>query len=370
MMLGLLLARAGVPVTVHEKHRDFLRDFRGDTLHPSTLEVMAELGLLDELLRLPHDRVSGIGGVFGEHELRVADFSHLPTRCRFIALMPQWYFLNFLAARASRYPSFTLRMGSEVRALVELDADLVIGADGRHSTLRRLVGLEVEELGAPIDVLWFRLSRKPADPPESMGRFAIGGIFVLIRRGDYWQCGYVIPKGGADAVRSRGLAEFHRTIARIVPFFADRTGEIADWEQVKLLTVQIDRLRRWHSDRVLCIGDAAHAMSPVGGVGINIAIQDAVATANILVPPLLRGVVSAVDLDNVQKRREWAVRVTQRLQILVQDRVLRRVLASDQPLEPPLAVRLLSRLPWLQRIPGRLIGMGVRPEHVRTTTAA
>ncbi len=369
MMLGLLLARAGVAVEVREKHGDFLRDFRGDTLHPSTLEVIAELGLLDELLKLPHDRVSKISAQFGADEVGIADFSRLPTRCGFIAMMPQWDFLDFLAKHAGRYPSFRLRMNAEVKELNDLKADLVIGADGRHSTVRRLAGLEVEELGAPIDVMWFRLSRKASDPEGSMGRFDAGGIFVLINRRDYWQCGYVIPKGGANEVRAAGLEGFRRTVSRIVPLFADRVGEIAAWEHVKLLTVQIDRLKRWYRPGVLCIGDAAHAMSPVGGVGINFAIQDAVAAANILARPLLEGSFSIKHLREVQQRREWPVRLTQRLQILVQDRVITRVLKGGAAPRPPLFFRMSSRWPLLQRLPGRLIGMGVRPEHVRTASA-
>jgi 2-polyprenyl-6-methoxyphenol hydroxylase-like FAD-dependent oxidoreductase len=363
---------------VLEKHADFLRDFRGDTLHPSTLEVIAELGLLDELLALPHDRVAEIRAQFGAYDMAVADFSHLPTRCGFIAMMPQWDFLKFLAAQAARYPGFTLRMQSEVVSLIERDgrivgcrdrsteveADLVIGADGRHSNVRSLAGLEVEHFGAPIDVLWFRLRRKASDPPDSMGRFERGAIFVLINRREYWQCGYVIPKGGADDVRKAGLAAFRATLARIIPFAADRVEEISDWAGVKLLTVQIDRLKRWYRPGLLCIGDAAHAMSPVGGVGINIAIQDAVGAANILLPALRHGAPSVSDLRKVQTRREWPVRITQRLQILAQDRVIARVLRGDQPLEPPLLLRLLSRFAWLRRIVGRLIGMGVRPEHL------
>ncbi len=378
MMLGLLLARAGIEVVVLEKHADFLRDFRGDTLHPSTLEVLAELGLLEELLALPHDKVPAIGAQFGEHELAIADFSRLPTRCGYIAMMPQWDFLNFLARAAQRYPNFTLMPQAEVSSLLErngkiagcraasmeIEADLVVGADGRHSTVRALAGLEVRELGAPIDVLWFRISKSGRDPEGSMGRFTPGAIFVLINRREYWQCGYVIPKGAADEVRAAGLPAFQDTIRRLIPFAAERAGEIARWDQVKLLTVQIDRLKRWWRPGLLCIGDAAHAMSPVGGVGINLAIQDAVAAANILIGPLRRGSVSIADLEKVQARREWPVRVTQRLQILVQDRVITRVLRSSQPLEPPLLLRLLSRSAWLRGIPGRLIGMGVRPEHV------
>jgi 2-polyprenyl-6-methoxyphenol hydroxylase-like FAD-dependent oxidoreductase len=377
MMLGLLLARARVEVLVLEKHADFLRDFRGDTIHPSTLEVIAELGLLDELLKLPHQKVPAIGGKFGETEVGIADFSHLPTRCGFIAMMPQWDFLNFLASHAARYPAFKLRMQTEVVSLtqrgvramtpegpLEIDADLVVGADGRSSTVRDQARLEVQDLGAPIDVLWFRLSRRASDPEASMGRFDAGRLFVLINRGDYWQCGYVIPKGAAEEVRRAGLEAFRESIARLLSFAADRAGEIKDWEQVKLLTVRIDRLKRWYRPGLICIGDAAHAMSPVGGVGINLAIQDAVAAANILARPLRERRLSVEHLAKVQRRREWPVRVTQRLQVLVHERVIARVLRANERLEPPLVVRLLSRFPSLRRIPGRLIGLGVRPEHV------
>ncbi len=363
MMLGLLLARAGVETLVLEKHADFLRDVRGDTLHPSTLEVIAELGLLDELLELPHDRVPEISAQFGETNLVIADFRRLPVRCGFIAMMPQWDFLNFLATQAARYPKFRLRMSAEVTGLIqggvkvgseEIKADLVVGADGRNSAVRRLAGLEVQNLGAPIDVLWFRLTRKQTDPPGSMGRFDAGAIFVLINRREYWQCGYVIPKGGLDAVRSAGLPAFRATLERLVPWAADRSAEIASWDQVKLLTVQIDRLRRWWRPGLLCIGDAAHAMSPVGGVGINLAIQDAVAASNIL--------SAGGSLQEIQKRREWPVRVTQRLQILMQDRVITPLLSGRKALQPPLFLRLAHRFPALRRLPGRLIGMGVRPE--------
>jgi len=370
MMLGLLLARSGVDVVVHEKHADFLRDFRGDTIHPSTLEVIAELGLLDELLKLPHQRMRTLGGQFGDTPVALADFGHLPVRCGFIAMMPQWDFLNFLARSASRYPNFTLKMASEITSLAGTNAELIVGADGRHSTVRGLAGLEVEDFGAPMDVLWFRLPRRASDPEASMGRFDSGRIFVLINRGDYWQLGYVIPKGGTEAVHRAGLPAFHADIARLLPFAADRAGDIQDWAQVKLLTVKVDRLKRWYRDKVLCIGDAAHAMSPVGGVGINLAIQDAVATANILVKPLLEGKLSTADLAAVQKRREWPVKITQRLQLLVQERVIARVLGSGKRLQPPAMMKLITRFPILQRLPGRLIGMGVRPEHVRTTEAA
>ncbi|HEX9395916.1 MAG TPA: FAD-dependent oxidoreductase [Burkholderiales bacterium] len=367
MMLGLLLARSGIDVVVHEKHADFLRDFRGDTIHPSTLEVIAELGLLDELLKLPHQKLRRLGGQFGDTPISLADFSHLPTRCGYIAMMPQWDFLNFLARQASRYTGFKLKMGSEIASLGGIEADLVIGADGRHSTMRRLAGLEVEDFGAPMDVLWFQLSHRAGDPATSMGRFDAGRIFVIINRGEYWQCGYVIPKGGTAEVHRAGLAAFHAGIVRLLPFAAERAGEIRDWDQVKLLTVKVDRLKRWYGEGLLCIGDAAHAMSPVGGVGINLAIQDAVAAANILVEPLRNNRLATDDLAKVQRRREWPVKMTQRLQLLVQESVIARVLRSDRPLEPPLAMRLISRYPLLQRLPGRLVGMGLRPEHVRTS---
>ena len=374
MMLGLLLARAGIETLVLEKHADFLRDFRGDTLHPSTLEVIAELGLLERLLELPHDRVPEIAAQFGEHPLKIADFRHLPTRCGFIAMMPQWDFLDFLAREAARFPHFKLRMRAEVTGLLsaddkivgvcvgaeELKADLVVAADGRHSSVRQLAGLEVESLGAPIDVLWFRLSRQLEDPQSSMGRFDTGAALVLINRREYWQCGYVIGKGAADEVRRNGLPAFREKLARLLPWAAARVGELVDWDQVKLLTVQIDRLKQWWRPGLLCIGDAAHAMSPVGGVGINIAIQDAVAAGNILSSKDF----STAKLRKIQRRRAWPVRATQRLQILVQDRVITRVLGSPRPLEPPLFFRLASRFPRLRRIPGRLIGMGIRPEHV------
>jgi 2-polyprenyl-6-methoxyphenol hydroxylase-like FAD-dependent oxidoreductase len=372
MVLGLLLARAGIETLVLEKHADFLRDFRGDTLHPSTLEVIHELGLLERLLELPHDRVPEISAQFGDTTFAVADFRHLPVRCGFIAMMPQWDFLNFLATEARRYPAFSLRMNAEVTDIVErngrvsgvrlsnetLEADLVVGADGRHSIVREKAGLEVQTFGAPIDVLWFRLPRKPGDPPGSMGRFDTGAIFVLINRRDYWQCGYVIPKGAVEEVRSSGLPAFQEKLARLLPWAADRAPQIASWDQVKLLTVQIDRLKKWWRPGLICIGDAAHAMSPVGGVGINLGIQDAVAAGNLL----SRGDFSV--LDKIQARREWPARVTQRLQILVQDRIIARVLGSRGPLRPPLFLRLAGRFSMLRRIPGRLIGLGVRPEHV------
>ena len=374
MMLGLLLARAGIETLVLEKHADFLRDFRGDTLHPSTLEVLAELGLLAELLRLPHDRVAEISAQFGDATLKVADFRRLPVRAGFIAMMPQWDFLDFLKKQGARFPAFHLRMNAEVTGLVERDgcicglrtsegeirAELVIGADGRHSTVRQRARLEVENRGAPIDVLWFRLSRKTNDPENSMGRFDPGAALVLINRRDYWQCGYVIPKGAADEVRRAGLPAFRDRLARLLPWTADRVAELSEWDQVKLLTVQIDCLKQWWRPGLLCIGDAAHAMSPVGGVGINIAIQDAVAAGNFLGG----GDFSPANLRRIQRRREWPARATQRLQILAQDRIITRVLQSRTPLKVPLGFRLLGRYTSLRRLTGRLIGMGLRPEHV------
>jgi 2-polyprenyl-6-methoxyphenol hydroxylase-like FAD-dependent oxidoreductase len=386
MMLGLLLARAGVDVLVLEKHADFLRDFRGDTIHPSTLEIIHELGLLEQLLALPHQKAPGINAQFGDLALMVADFSTLPTRCGFIAFMPQWDFLNFLAGQGSRYPTFRVLMEAEVTDLVklagtivgirattpkngllEVRADLVVGADGRHSVVRAKAGLPVEEFGAPMDVLWFGLSRRAQDPESPVGRFDRGRIFIMLNRGDYWQCGFVIPKGSRAQLEAQGLPVFRETVGRLAPFLADRVGEIQSWEPIKLLTVQVDRLRDWCRPGLLCIGDAAHAMSPIGGVGINLAIQDAVATANLLAGRLRRGAVTPADLRLVQERRAWPTHMTQRMQLLLQDRVIKAVLAGDGPLVPPWPLRLIARFPILRRIPARLIGMGFRPEHVRTS---
>jgi 2-polyprenyl-6-methoxyphenol hydroxylase-like FAD-dependent oxidoreductase len=387
-MLGLLLARAGVEVLVLEKHADFLRDFRGDTIHPSTLEVMHELGLLERFLRLPHQAVARLGVRIGDADFPVADFSHLPTRCRFLAFMPQWDFLDFLAAEAVRYPGFRLAMRAEVTDLIE-EAGLVVGlrattadgplavrtalvvaADGRYSRVRERAGLPVEELGAPMDVLWFRVSRRPDDRAGTMGRIEAGRILVMIARGEYWQCGYVIPKDEFERIRAAGLDAFRSEIARLAPDLADRAGEVARWDDVKLLTVRVDRARRWWRPGLLCIGDAAHAMSPAGGVGINLAIQDAVAAANRLAAPLRAGGPSDDDLHAVERRRALPTRVTQRLQLVAQEHVVRPVLGSRERLRPPLALRLLARFPPLQQIPGRLIGLGIRPEHVRTEAGA
>jgi 2-polyprenyl-6-methoxyphenol hydroxylase-like FAD-dependent oxidoreductase len=381
-MLGLLLARAGVNVAVLEKHGDFLRDFRGDTIHPSTLEILRELGILDAFLARPHQEMQGLVGRFLGRPMPMADFSHLPVACRFIALMPQWEFLDFLAEQARRYPSFHLRMNAEVTGLVEdggriagvivktpdgeerIAADLVIGADGRHSIVRERAGLQVIDLGAPMDVLWLRLSRHEGDPTQAFGVFEQGRIFVMLYRGDYWQCGFVIAKGRFDDWRRGDIGELRRAIAGVVPWLADRVNELKDWNDVKLLTVRVDRLREWARPGLLCIGDAAHAMSPVGGIGINLAIQDAVATANLLAGCLRAGACSLQDLRRVQKRREWPTRVTQWVQLAIQNNVVQPALAGTAT-APPLMVSMLRWFPVLRRIPGWFIGMGIRPEHVK-----
>jgi 2-polyprenyl-6-methoxyphenol hydroxylase-like FAD-dependent oxidoreductase len=383
MMCGFLLARAGVEVLVLEKHADFLRDFRGDTIHPSTLQIMYELGLLDAFLKRPHSEVHELAGVIGDDRIMLADFSHLPTHCHFIALMPQWDFLDFLAEHAKRYPSFRLKMLADVDGLLEdgaaivgltakqpqgrleVRSNLVIGADGRHSIVREKAGLKVEDLGAPMDVLWFRLAKRSDDEGQTLGRIQAGVVFVMLDRGDYWQCAYVIRKGGFAELRRQGLAAFRTAVAALNAKLADRVQAIGSWDDVKLLTVTVDRLQRWYREGLLCIGDAAHAMSPIGGVGINLAIQDAVAAANILWRPLREGSVHEADLRKVQERREWPTRATQRLQLFIQDRVISNVLALKTRPSAPFAVKLLNWLPLLRRIPARLIGLGFRPEHVR-----
>jgi 2-polyprenyl-6-methoxyphenol hydroxylase-like FAD-dependent oxidoreductase len=381
-MLGFLLARQGIDVFVLEKHADFLRDFRGDTIHPSTLEIMYQLGILDEFLKRPHQKVTELAGKVGGETVTIADFTHLPTHCHFLALMPQWDFLNFITEQGRQYSTFHLQMQAEVTDLIEVSgtvagvraktpngvleirAPLTVGADGRYSVVRERAGLEVIDLGAPMDVMWMRISRHPTDPAQTLGHFDRGRILFLINRDDYWQCAFVISKGTADEIRQRGLEAFHREIAELEPFLKDRVEELRDWKQVSLLTVRVDRLARWFRPGLLCIGDAAHAMSPIGGVGINLAIQDAVAAANILGPKLRQDNVTECDLQAVQRRRNFPTRATQRFQILIQNNVIRRILGSDKALGVPWVLKLLRRWAILRRIPARVIGLGFRPEHV------
>ena len=384
MMLGFLLARSGVDVVVLEKHADFLRDFRGDTIHPSTLELMHELGILDEFLARPHQEARELTGVVGDVTVPVADFTHLPTRCRFIAFMPQWDFLDFLAEHARRFPAFHLHMQGDVTGLIEEEgrvvgvrattpsgplevrAQLTVGADGRHSTVRQQAGLAVETLGAPIDVLWMRLSRRPEDPDQPLGRFDRGRVFVMLFRGEYWQCGFLIPKGGYDVIKERGLESFREEIVAIAPLMKDRVAELSDWNQIRLLTVAVDRLRRWYRPGLLCIGDAAHAMSPIGGVGINLAIQDAVAAANILADRLRDGSLTTRGPAEGGAEADAAHAPHPAVADPDPEPRARSSAGSHERLPVPWALRLLQRWPLLRRIPARLIGVGLRPEHVRT----
>jgi 2-polyprenyl-6-methoxyphenol hydroxylase-like FAD-dependent oxidoreductase len=388
MMLGFLLARAGADVIVLEKHSDFLRDFRGDTIHPSTLELMYELGLLEEFLKRPHQEEKELGGQVGSEMLKIGDFTHLPTHCKFLALMPQWDFLNFIAEQGRRYRGFQLLMQTEATGIIEengrvvgvkattktsddpleIRASLTVGADGRSSIIREQAGLQVIDLGAPMDVLWFRISRLPTDRGQTFGHAEPGRILVMIDRRDYWQCGFVIAKGGFDNIKAKGIVQFREGIARLEPFLRDRVTELSDWDKVSMLRVKVDRLQQWWRPGLLCIGDAAHAMSPIGGVGINLAIQDAVAAANILAEKLAARVdtLRDEDLQAVQRRREFPTRATQKLQLAVQNRIIRRVLRSSEPLTTPLILRLMQRWPFLRRIPARIVGVGFRPEHIHT----
>lgn len=382
MMLGFLLARAGIKTIILEKHTDFLRDFRGDTIHPSTLEIMHELGLLEEFLKCPHQRVHKVTGFVEDIPITIADLSGLKVKCPFVAFMPQWDFLNFLASEGKKYPAFTLIMQAEVTGLVEagnkiagvkvktpegelhIESELVIGADGRSSIVREQAGLQVMDIGAPMDVLWFRLSRKVSDPSEIFGKFSAGKIMVMLNRGDYWQCAYIIAKGGREKIEQAGLPAFKEQVAALVPFMHDRVGELKNWDDIKLLTVKIDRLKKWYRPGLLCIGDAAHAMSPLGGVGINLAIQDAVAAANILIGPLKQDTADQY-LQAVQRRRQWPTKVIQALQVVMQNVVIKNVLRKNRPLEVPWFFQQLQRLPLFRRMTGRIIGIGVRPEHIR-----
>jgi len=384
MMLGFLLARAGVDVAVLEKHGDFLRDFRGDTVHPSTLELMYELGLMREFLALPHRKLECLSIAVGGERIRVIDLRHLPTHCKYIALMPQWDFLDFLARQGRRYGKFDLHMQTEATDLIEeegrvvgvqarsprgeLDvrADLVVGCDGRHSTLRARAGLQSDDFGAPMDVLWFRVTRRESDPAETFGHLGAGSMLVMLDRGEHWQCAYVIPKGGFDRVKADGIEAFRGRVRDLAPFLADRLAEVSSFDDVKLLTVMVDLLRQWWRPGLLLIGDAAHAMSPIGGVGINIAVQDAVAAANRLAVPLRENRVKPADLQAIQHRRVWPARMTQRLQLAMQDRIIRPLLHSTRKPKPPFVFRLLNAMPPLQRIPARLLAVGFRPEHVHT----
>ena len=381
MMLGYLLARAGVPVIVLEKHNDFFRDFRGDTVHPSTLELMYELGLLADFLKVPHQQLTFVGGVIGDFSFRAADFQHVPTHCKFVALMPQWDFLNFVAAQAKKFACFSLLMqheavglirdgaqvtGVEVRTPggpVQIRSSLVVGCDGRHSVTRQAAELELQEYGVPIDVLWFRISRHGGDPDQLLGNINYGRVLVLINRGDYFQAGLIVRKGSFEELKLGGLDAFRKILLQIAPYLGERVEELSDWDQIKLLSVQINRLRRWHRPGLLCIGDAAHAMSPAGGVGINLAIQDAVATANMLATPLKKNRATEATLAKVQKRRKFPTRLTQMLQINAH-KVFRRVFETAGPMKAPWQLKAALHIPGVQRLIARIIGVGIRPEHM------
>ena len=387
MMLGYLLGRAGIDVVVLEKHADFFRDFRGDTVHPSTLQVMDELGLIDEFLKLPHQQLQKMNGMFGGTPVRIADLSRLDVKYPFIAFMPQWDFLNFLRESGKRFASLKVMMSAEAVDLihdgdriagvkvktpdgvVDIEADLTVACDGRHSLVRERAGLPIEEIGAPMDVLWFRAGKRENESESLFARVDPGKMMVTFDRGSYWQCAYVIAKGQYDAVKARGLPALLDDIARMAPILKSGLSDVKSWDDVKLLTVAIDRLPRWTKPGLLCIGDAAHAMSPVGGVGVNLAVQDAVAAANALVAPLREKRLADADLARVQKRREWPTRVTQRMQRVMQDYVIAPALASSGHIAPPLAMRLVAAIPGLNRLPARVIGLGVRREHVETLPA-
>jgi len=389
MMLGYLLGRAGIDVVVLEKHADFIRDFRGDTVHPSTLQVMDELGLIDGFLKLPHQQLQKMDGMFGGTSVRIADLSRVGTKYPFIAFMPQWDFLNFLREAGQRFASLKVMMNAEATDLIrqgdriagvkvetpegaiDIRADLTIACDGRHSIVRERAGLAVEEIGAPMDVLWFRAGRRPDETENLFARVEPGKMMVTFDRGDYWQCAYVIAKGQFDAVKARGLQPLKEDVARMAPILKSGLADVKGWDDVKLLTVAINRLKRWTLPGLLCIGDAAHAMSPVGGVGVNLAVQDAVATANLLAVKLASGCPSEDELDAVRRRREFPVKMTQRMQVIAQNNIIDAALKpGDRPLQVPLVMRLITAVPWLQGITARLVGLGVRPEHVHSPLQA
>jgi 2-polyprenyl-6-methoxyphenol hydroxylase-like FAD-dependent oxidoreductase len=384
MMLGYLLGRAGIDTIVLEKHADFFRDFRGDTVHPSTLQVMDELDLIDDFLKVPHDKLQKLEGYFGKTRLRIADISRTGVKYPFIAFMPQWDFLNFLRDKGSRFPSLRVMMSTEATGLVhdgdrvtgvcardadgalDISADLTVACDGRHSIIRPSAGLEIEEIGAPMDVLWFRAG-KSAETESVLARIEAGKMMVTLDRGTYWQCAYVITKGQYDAVKARGLESFRSDVVSLAPILNPGIADVKSWDDVKLLTVAVNRLKRWTRPGLLCIGDAAHAMSPVGGVGVNIAVQDAVAAANILAAKLARGAVSEDDLAEVQRRREFPMRVTQAMQVIIQNNIVSAALKPGSgPFKPPLFARVINAVPWLQGLTARFIAVGVRPEHVHS----
>jgi 2-polyprenyl-6-methoxyphenol hydroxylase-like FAD-dependent oxidoreductase len=389
MMLGYLLGRAGIDTLVLEKHADFFRDFRGDTVHPSTLQVMDELGLIDGFLKLPHQQLQKMEGNFAGESIRIADLGRLKVKYPFIAFMPQWDFLNFLRESGKRFASLKVMMNTDATDLirsgdmvlgvrantpegpVEIRADLTIGCDGRHSIVRQCANLEVEEIGAPMDVLWFRAGKRASETESVFARVETGKMLVTFDRGDYWQCAYVIAKGQYDAVKARGLDAFRSDVVGMAPILKSGMSDVKTWDDVRLLTVAINRLKRWTLPGLLCIGDAAHAMSPVGGVGVNLAVQDAVATANLLAARLAKGCPSEQELDAVQRRREFPVRVTQAMQVIVQNNIISVALKpGDRPLKAPLFARLINALPWLQGITARFLGLGVRPEHVHSPASS
>jgi 2-polyprenyl-6-methoxyphenol hydroxylase-like FAD-dependent oxidoreductase len=383
MMLGLLLARAGIETTVLEKWPDFFRDFRGDTIHPSVMEILHELGLLDDFLKLPHTKMYNVEAEIGKEKVMIADFSHLRVKAPYIALIPQWDFLNFIADRAKKYPTFHLLMETKATDIIkdggnvlgvmaknkegdfEIRSQLVIAADGRHSRIRDKSGLSLKTSGSPMDVLWFRISRKQSDSNSIMGKFDLGRIIIMINRETYWQCGYLIRKGEFDNIKSKGIDSFRQNIIELAPELTDRVQEIKEWEQVKLLTVTVNHLEKWYCPGLLCIGDSAHAMSPIGGVGINLAIQDAIAAANILVPAFLKGKIWQNDLKKVQTRRELPVKIIQGAQVFIQNRIIGRSLGNNIHAKLPLPLKVVRRFPYLQRIPAYLVGIGFRPEHVK-----